>query len=159
VSSTERRWTANAAYCRAIAAVAAVGLATAHLAILAATWGRTPTVHGEGNVYNISFEMWIFQWLGLVLLGAGLLAGALFLTDPARRRRASDEIGAPGNMPDPPGINISRVRIGGDAAGLLIVVGIIIAFMPMLWGWFLAVAAGSVVVAVGLFLWHRYHPW
>jgi hypothetical protein len=31
--------------------------------------------------------------------------------------------------------------------------------MPMLWGWFLAVAAGSVAVAAGLFLWHRYHPW
>jgi hypothetical protein len=38
-------------------------------------------------------------------------------------------------------------------------IGVVLAFLPMLWGWFLAVAIGGVIVSVALFLWHRYHPW
>lgn len=109
-------------------------------------------------MYDWRWELWVFQWLGLVVLGAGLLAGALVFADRARRRPASGEVGIPGKMPEAVGINIARVRIGGDVAGLLVVVGTILAFMPVLWGWFVAVAAGAIVVAVGLFLWHRLHP-
>lgn len=105
------------------------------------------------------WDWWIFQWLGFVLIGAGLIAGVLFLAGRRRRSGAIGETGIPGNLPDGPGINIARVSLGGDLAGLLVVVGIFLAFLPMLWGWFLAVSAGAVLMAVTLFLWHRYHPW
>ena len=105
------------------------------------------------------WDWWIFQWLGFVLIGAGLVAGALFLSGRTRRASPPGGAGIAGHLPDGPGINIARVSLGGDVAGLLVVIGIFLAFLPMLWGWFLAVAAGAVVVSVGLFLWHRYHPW
>jgi hypothetical protein len=105
------------------------------------------------------WDWWIFEWLGFVLIGAGLIAGALFFAGRRRPPGAIGETGISGNLPDGPGINIARVLLGGDLAGLLVVVGIFLAFLPMLWGWFLAVAAGAVLMAAALFLWHRYHPW
>lgn len=52
-------------------------------------------------------------------------------------------MGIAGDLPAGAGINISRVTLGGDVAGLLVVIGMVLAFMPMLWGWFLAVAIGG----------------
>ena len=108
-------------------------------------------------MFHWIFDLWIFQWFGFGLIGAGLIGGTLFLTQ--RRQRASGGLGVGGDLPPGAGINISRVTLGADVAGLLVVIGVVLAFLPMLWGWFLAVAIGAVFVAVALFLWHRYPPW
>jgi len=102
---------------------------------------------------------WIWQWLGFVLIGGGLIACGLAFAHRARQNRAPDELGIPGNLPGGPQINMSSIRVGGDIGGLVVVVGIVLAFMPMLWGWFLAVGIGAVIVAFALFIWHRVHPW
>jgi hypothetical protein len=54
---------------------------------------------------------------------------------------------------------MANIRVGGDIGGLVVVVGIFLASLPMMWGWFLAVGIGAVLVAVALFVWHRVHPW
>ena len=102
-----------------------------------------------------AYDYWIFQLFGIILAGAGVLAMALGWADRSRRKHPSAEVGMAGNMPEAVGINMARVRVGGDIGGLVVVIGIILAFMPMMWGWFLVVAVGAVVVATCLFIWHR----
>jgi len=110
------------------------------------------------------WSWWILQWLGLVLMGGGLIAIGLAITQRVRREHGrrdggQTEVGIPGNLPPGPGINMAQVRVGGDIGGLVVVIGILLAFLPVMWGWFLAVGVGAVFVAVALFLWHRHHPW
>lgn len=107
----------------------------------------------------LSYDLWLMQFLGLMVAGAGAVAVGISLFNRARRLRASDEAGVPGNLPGAKGINMASIRVGGDVGGLVVVIGLILAFMPDWWPWFLAVAVGSVLVAGALFLWHRYHPW
>jgi hypothetical protein len=104
-----------------------------------------------------NWEMW--QLLGLMLIGGGLVAIVLTLAERRRQAGARTDIGIPGNMPGGPQINMSRIQVGGDIGGLVVVVGLFLAFMPMMWGWFLAVGVGAVLVAFALFIWHRVHPW
>jgi len=104
------------------------------------------------------YDLWLLQWFGVLLIGGGLIGIALFGLSRRQRAQRSGEVGIGGDLPAGPGINISRVALGGDAGGLLVVVGVLLAFAPMLWGWFLGVAVGAVVVAAALFLWHRHHP-
>ena len=67
------------------------------------------------------------------------------------------------NEPKPQEVmwNISRVRVGGDVAGAIAVIGsvvVIIAGIPPL-KWFLAGAlACGAVCAFALSFWHRRHP-
>ena len=110
------------------------------------------------------WSWWVLQWLGIVLLGGGILAIVLALSHRARRNDdcrdgVATEVGLPGNLPAGPGIDIARVRVGGDIGGLVAVIGLFLVFLPTLWGPFLAVGIGAALVAVVLFLWHRYHPW
>jgi len=106
-----------------------------------------------------SYDLWLMQLLGLMAAGAGAVAVGIALFNRARRTRISSDVGVPGNLPQGPGINMATIRVGGDIGGLVVVIGLIVAFMPDWWPWFLAVAVGSTLVAGGLFLWHRYHPW
>lgn len=110
------------------------------------------------------WSWWILQWLGFVLMGGGLIAVGLSIAQRFRRARvrqagAAAGTGIPGNLPAGPGINIAVVRIGGDIGGLVAVIGLFLALAPKLWGVFLLVGIGGVLVAIGLFLWHRHHPW
>jgi hypothetical protein len=110
------------------------------------------------------WSWWILQWLGLVLMGCGLIALGLVVTQRVRREHdrrdgVPAEVGIPGNLPPGPGINIAQVRVGGDIGGLVVVIGIFLTCLPVMWGWFLAVGVGAVFVAIALFVWHRYHPW
>ena len=59
---------------------------------------------------------------------------------------------------DYPGINISRIRVGGDAGGLIFVVGTVVCLLIGLPAarTFLGLSlAGGVVVATLLLWWHR----
>jgi hypothetical protein len=110
------------------------------------------------------WRWWVLQWLGIVLLGGGLLAIGLALSQRTRRNDdcrdgVETDVGIPGNLPAAPGINIARVRVGGDIGGLVAVIGLFLVFLPSLWGPFLAAGIGAGLVAVMFFLWHRYHPW
>ena len=105
-----------------------------------------------------NYDLWVIQILGIMAAGGGAIAVGLALFSRARRLRPSGEAGIPGGLPPTRGINMANIRVGGDIGGLVVVVGIILAFMPDWWPWFLAVGAGSIVVAFGLFAWHRYHP-
>jgi len=106
-----------------------------------------------------AMDAWIFQFFVVVLAGAAVIVAILFLAQRGRRKDRSDEVGVPGNLPAGPGINISRVVIGGDVAGLALVVWVVAVLVFSAWGWALAVAVGALLVAVVLFLWHRFHPW
>lgn len=106
-----------------------------------------------------AMDSWIFQFFGLVLVGAGLIVATLILLQRARRKDRAGEVGVPGNLPPAPGINISRVVVGGDVAGLILVIWVLVVMLLSAWGWVLAVAAGAVLVALALLLWHRFHPW
>jgi hypothetical protein len=103
-------------------------------------------------------DWWIWEWLIFVVAGAGLIATGLILWRRGHPDRPPGGLEAGALRPGAE-INISRLVLGGDIGGLLVVIGIIVAILPMLWGWFLAVAIGAGVCAVALFLWHRYHPW
>jgi hypothetical protein len=105
------------------------------------------------------WDSWILQFFAVVLCGAGVIAAVLFALQRGGRRRRTDEVGVPGNLPPAPGINISRVVIGGDVAGLVLVVWVLAVLLFSAWGWFLAVTVGAVLVALALFLWHRFRPW
>jgi len=106
-----------------------------------------------------TYDLWFLQILGLMAAGGGAIALGISLFNRARHMRGSADVGVPGNLPPTPGINMATIRVGGDIGGLAVVIGLIVAFMPDWWPWFVAVAAGSIVMACGLFLWHRYHPW
>ena len=80
-----------------------------------------------------NWEMW--QLLGLMLTGGGLVALGLIIADHRRQGRVRTDLGIPGNLPGGPGINMARIPVGGDIAGLVVVVGVVLAFMPMMWGW------------------------
>lgn len=59
---------------------------------------------------------------------------------------------------DFPGINISRIRIGGDLGGLIFVVGTVVSLLigvPSARAFFWETLAGGLVVAVLLSWWHR----
>jgi hypothetical protein len=106
-----------------------------------------------------AMDAWLVQLFGVVLAGAAVIVAILFLVERGRRRKdRSDEVGIPGNLPAGPGINISRVAIGGDVAGFALVVWVVAVLVFAAWGWALAVAVGAVLVAIALFLWHRFHP-
>ncbi len=106
-----------------------------------------------------AMDAWLFQMFGVVLAGAAVIVAILFLVQRRRRKDRSGEVGMPGNLPPGPGINISRVVIGGDVAGFVLVVWVVAVLVFSAWGWALAVAIGAALVAVSLFLWHRFHPW
>ena len=105
-----------------------------------------------------AMDAWLVQKYGVELAGAAVIVAILFLAQRWRRTDRSDEVGIPGNLPPGPGINISRVAIGGDVAGLALVVWVIAVMLFSAWGCVLAVAIGATLVAVSLFLWHRFHP-
>ena len=106
-----------------------------------------------------AMDAWLVQLFGVVLAGAAVIVAILFLVQRWGRKDRSGEVGIPGNLPAGPGINISRVAIGGDVAGFALVVWVIAVMLFSAWGWVLAVAIGATLVAVSLFLWHRFHPW
>jgi hypothetical protein len=110
-------------------------------------------------MWNRGWDSWILQYFAVVLAGAGVIVATLFVLQRSRRKGQADDVGIPGNLPAAPGINISRVVIGGDVAGLVLVVWVLAVLLLSAWGWFLAVAVGAALVAVTLFLWHRFHPW
>lgn len=59
---------------------------------------------------------------------------------------------------DYPAINISRIRIGGDAGGLIFVVGMVVCLLlgvPQTRGFFAETLAGGLVVAGVIAWWHR----
>jgi hypothetical protein len=103
------------------------------------------------------WSWWLWQWFGLVLVGAGLVASAIVLLHRHQHGRPPTSPLVTGDTTVPVQINFASIRIGGDLAGLLVVVGVIITLMPALWGFYLAVAAGALIFAVGLFAWHRRH--
>jgi hypothetical protein len=102
------------------------------------------------------WSWWLWQWFGLVLLGAGLVVSAIVLLHRVQHGRPPTSPLTTGDTTIPVQINFASVRIGGDLAGLLVVVGVILMFLPTLWGYYVAVAIGAVVVAVALFAWHRW---
>jgi hypothetical protein len=106
-----------------------------------------------------ALDAWPVQLLGVVLAGAAVIVAILLLVERRRRKDRSGEVGVPRNLPPAPGINISRVLVGGDVAGLVLVVWVVAVLVFSVWGWALAVAIGATLVAVSLFLWHRFHPW
>ena len=105
-----------------------------------------------------TWDSWILQYLAVVLVGAGIIVAVVFALRRAGRRGRADDVGIPGNLPAAPGINISRVVIGGDVAGLVLVLWVVAVLVVSAWGWALAVAVGAMLVALTLFLWHRFHP-
>jgi hypothetical protein len=59
---------------------------------------------------------------------------------------------------DYPGINISRIRIGGDVGGVVFVVGIVVSLLvglPETRGFFAGTLGGGVTVAAIIAWWHR----
>jgi hypothetical protein len=102
------------------------------------------------------WSSWLWEFLGLVLIGAGFVVAAIVLTNRSQRGRAPTSPLVTGDTTLPVQINFSSIRIGGDLAGLLVVIGVIVALLPLLWGFYALVAIGAVVVAVALFAWHRY---
>jgi len=106
-----------------------------------------------------AMDAWLVQMFGVVLAGAAVIVAILFLVQRRRPKDRSGEVGIPGNLPPAPGINISRVVVGGDVAGFVLVVWVVAVLVFSAWGWALAVAIGAVLVAIALFLWHRFHPW
>lgn len=71
---------------------------------------------------------------------------------------SSEDHGGRTREDDSPEINISRIRVGGDLGGLIFVVGMMVCLLvgvPSARGFFGLSAAGGVIVAAILFLWHR----
>jgi hypothetical protein len=61
---------------------------------------------------------------------------------------------------DFPGINISRIRIGGDVGGLVFVVGTVgslLVGVPSARMFFVQTLIGGSLLAVALAWWHRHH--
>ncbi len=101
------------------------------------------------------WSWWLWQWFGFVLIGAGLVVSALVLFRRLQHGHAPTSPLVTGDTTVPAQINFASIRIGGDLAGLLVVVGVILTLMPALWGFYLAVTVTSALTAVALFLWHR----
>ena len=104
------------------------------------------------------WSWWLWQWFGLVLIGAGLVVSAIVLLHRLQHGRVPTSPLVTGDTTVRAQINFASIRIGGDLGGLLVVVGVILALVPVLWGFYVVAAVGAVVVAVVLFAWHRYHP-
>ena len=102
------------------------------------------------------WSWWLLEWLGFVLIGAGLVVGVIVLIDRFQRGRTPTSPLVTGNTTVPVQINFASIRIGGDLGGLLVVVGAILVLAPMLWGFYLAAAIGAGIIATALFAWHRY---
>jgi hypothetical protein len=59
-----------------------------------------------------------------------------------------------------PGINISRIRIGGDLGGVVFVVGMTVSLLvglPETRGFFAGALGGGVLVAAAIAWWHGRH--
>jgi len=102
------------------------------------------------------WSWWLWEWLGFVLIGAGLVVGVIVVINRLQRGRTPTSPLVTGNTTVPAQINFASIRIGGDLGGLLVVVGTILALLPMLWGFYLAAAIGAGIIATVLFAWHRY---
>lgn len=101
------------------------------------------------------WSWWLWQWFGFVLIGAGLVVCAIALLHRLQHGRAPTSPLVTGDTSVPAQINFASIRIGGDLGGLLVVIGAVLALLPMLWGFYMVVAAGGAIVAAALFLWHR----
>jgi hypothetical protein len=104
------------------------------------------------------WSWWLWQWFGFVLIGAGLVVSAIVLLNRLQHGRVPTSPLVTGDTTVKAQINFASIRIGGDLGGLLVVIGVILALVPVLWGFYVVAAVGAVVVAVVLFAWHRYHP-
>lgn len=102
------------------------------------------------------WSWWLWQWFGLVLAGAGLVVCLLVLFRRFQQGQVATSPLVTGDTRVKAEINFAKIRIGGDLGGLLVVLGVIVALLPLLWGFYLAVAIGGGVIAIALFLWHRY---
>ena len=102
------------------------------------------------------WSWWLWEFLGLMLIGAGLVVGAIVLLSRRQQGHVPTSPLVTGDTTVPAQINFASIRIGGDLGGLLVVVGVILALLPLLWGFYAVVAIGAVLVAVALFAWHRY---
>ena len=61
---------------------------------------------------------------------------------------------------DYPGINISRIRVGGDLGGVVFVVGMTVCLLvglPETRGFFAGTLGGGAMVAAVIAWWHRRH--
>jgi len=59
-----------------------------------------------------------------------------------------------------PGINISRIRVGGDLGGIVFVIGVVVSMLvglPETRGFFAGTVGGGVVTAAIIAWWHRGH--
>ncbi len=101
------------------------------------------------------WSLWLWQFLGLVLIGAGIVVCAILALQRLQRGRTPTSPLVTGDTTVPAQINFASIRIGGDLAGLLVAVGAVLVLLPMLWGFYLIAAVGAVVVAAVLFLRHR----
>ena len=104
------------------------------------------------------WSWWLWQWFGFVLIGAGLVVSAIVLLNRLQHGRVPTSPLVTGDTTVKAQINFASIRIGGDLGGLLVMIGVILALIPVLWGFYVVAAVGAVVVAVILFAWHRYHP-
>ena len=104
------------------------------------------------------WSWWLWQWFGFVLIGAGLVVSAIVLLHRLQHGRVPTSPLVTGDTTVKAQINFASIRIGGDLGGLLVMIGVILALIPVLWGFYVVAAVGAVVVAVVLFAWHRYHP-
>lgn len=113
----------------------------------------------EGIVHSWMWSWWLWQWFGLVLIGAGLVVSGIVLLHRLQHGQVPTSPLVTGDTQVKAEINFASIRLGGDLAGLLVVIGVIVTSLPMLWGYYLAVAVGAAFIAIALFLWHRRHPW
>jgi hypothetical protein len=104
------------------------------------------------------WSWWLWEWFGLVLIGAGLVISAIVLLHRFQHGRVPTSPLVTGDTTIKAQINFASIRIGGDLAGLLVVIGVILTLLPMLWGFYLLVAVGAIPLAVALFAWHRRRP-
>ncbi len=61
----------------------------------------------------------------------------------------------------PPEINMAKIRVGGETAGLIFAAGVLLLLLvgvpPLRWFAVLALILG-LIVGGGLWVWHRLHP-
>jgi hypothetical protein len=112
----------------------------------------------ESVMQSWMWSWWLWQWFGFVLIGAGLVVARSCCSTASQHGRVPTSPLVMGDTTVKAQINFASIRIGGDLGGLLVVIGVILALIPVLWGFYVVAAVGAVVVAVVLFAWHRYHP-